>query len=106
MIDPLHLGVQEVDDRGGDQRGDEETELTEGGRRDGPDDEVAEEPAAEGGDQGEDDDAEDVEVLADGEQGACGGEDEDAGEVQGMLDPGREEIVEHWLIVAPWLPPG
>lgn len=91
--------MQEEDQPGGDQRCHEEAELPEGGGRDGADDEVAEETAAEGGDEREHGDAEDVEVLAHGEQGARGGEDKNAREVQGVLDAGREEIVEHAPIV-------
>lgn len=55
----------------------------------------SEQPSAQRGDLGEYGDAEDVEVLADGQQRAGDGEHEDADEVERVLDGGAEQLLEH-----------
>ncbi len=94
-LDVLHLWVKEEHQQGGEQRGAEVAEVGERGRGYGPDDHVAEQPSAQCGDLGEDGDAEDVEVLADGQQGAGDREDEDPHEVEHMLDGGGEQFLKH-----------
>ncbi|KOX03833.1 hypothetical protein ADK65_06570 [Streptomyces sp. NRRL B-1140] len=94
-LDALHLGVQEEHEEGGEQRGEEVPQVREGGRRYGPDDQVAEQPAAQRGDLREDGHAEHVEVLAHGQQGTGDREDEDADQVERVLDGGAEELLEH-----------
>lgn len=91
--------MEEEDEARGDQGHEEVAEIGEGGGRYGADDQVADETTTEGGDLGENGDAEDVEVLADGEECAGDGEDEDADEVEGVLDGGGEQVVEHRAIV-------
>jgi hypothetical protein len=59
--------MEEEDQEGGEQRGDEVAQVRKGGGRHGPDDQVTEQPAAQRGDLGEYGDAEHVEVLADGQ---------------------------------------
>ncbi|GAA3218020.1 hypothetical protein GCM10020256_21630 [Streptomyces thermocoprophilus] len=86
-------GVEEEHQQGREQGRHEVPEVGEGRRRHGTDDQVAEQPAAEGGDLGEDGDAEDVEVLADGQQRAGDGEDEDADQVERVLNRRAEELV-------------
>ncbi|OIK07072.1 hypothetical protein BIV23_06250 [Streptomyces monashensis] len=86
--------MQEEDDERGEQRGHEVPEVREGGRRYGPDDQVAEQPPAQRGDLGEDADAEHVEVLPDGQQRTGDREHEDADDIQGVLDGGTEERLE------------
>ena len=87
--------VEEEDQQGGEQRGEEVPQIREGRGRHGSDDQVPEQPAAQRGDLGEDGDAEDVEVLADGQQGAGDGEDEDADQVECVLDGRGEEFLDH-----------
>ncbi|KUN24589.1 hypothetical protein AQJ11_22450 [Streptomyces corchorusii] len=88
------MRVQEEDDERGEQRGDEVPQVREGGRGYGPDHHVAEQPAAQRGDLGEDGDAEHVEVLPYGQQGAGDREDEDADHIERVLDGGTEELLE------------
>ncbi|KOV95381.1 hypothetical protein ADL04_20990 [Streptomyces sp. NRRL B-3648] len=88
------MRVQEEDDEGGEQRRDEVPEVGEGGRGHGSDDQVAEQPPAQRGDLGEHGDAEDVEVLPDGQQGAGDREHEDADDIERVLDGGTEELLE------------
>ncbi|KJK35449.1 hypothetical protein UK15_31400 [Streptomyces variegatus] len=94
-LDALHLRVQEEDEEGGEQRGEEVPQVREGGGRYGPDDQVAEQSATQRGDLGEDGHAEHVEVLAHGQQGAGDREDEDADQVERVLDGRAEELLEH-----------
>ncbi|ELP69417.1 hypothetical protein STRTUCAR8_07689 [Streptomyces turgidiscabies Car8] len=105
-LDALHLRVEEEDQQGGEQRRQEVPEIRERRRRHRPDDQIPEQPSAQRGDLGEDGDPEDVEVLADGEQGAGDREDENADEVEGVLDGGAEELVNHPRIVTAGLPDG
>lgn len=87
-LDAFHLRVQEEHDQGGDERCGEVPQVGEGRRGYGADDDVAQQPSAQRGDLREDGYAEDVEVLADGQQGAGDREDEDADQVERVLDGG------------------
>ncbi|KOG10924.1 hypothetical protein ADK35_34150 [Streptomyces viridochromogenes] len=93
------MRVEEDHQERGEQRGEEVPQIREGGRGYGTDDHVPEQPAAQGGDLGEDGDAEDVEVLADRQQGAGDGEDEDADQVERVLDGRAEQLLEHPYIL-------
>ncbi|ESU50262.1 hypothetical protein P376_1761 [Streptomyces sp. HCCB10043] len=93
------MRVEEEDQAGGEHRGDEVAEVGEGGGRDRADHDVTEQPSAQRCHLRENRDAEDIEVLADGEQGARDREDEDPDEVERMLDGGREQFGEHRAIV-------
>jgi len=94
----LHLRVEEEDQEGGEQRGQEVAQVREGSRR-GADDQVPEQPSAERGDLGEHGYAEDVEVLADGQQRAGDREDENTDGIERVLDGGGEQLLEHPYIL-------
>ncbi|KUN17507.1 hypothetical protein AQJ23_42010 [Streptomyces antibioticus] len=94
-LDAFDLRVQEDDQQRGEQRGDEVPQVGEGGRGYRADDQVPEQPSAQRGDLGEDGDAEDVEVLAHGQQRAGDGEDEDADQVERVLDGGGKQWLKH-----------
>ncbi|KUO04882.1 hypothetical protein AQJ67_09015 [Streptomyces caeruleatus] len=93
------MRVEEDHQQRGEQRGQEVPQVREGRRRYGADDHVPEQSAAQSGDLGEHGDAEDVEVLADGQQGAGDGEDEDADQVERVLDGRAEQLLEHSYIL-------
>ena len=78
----------ERDQPGGDRDQQVAPVLERGGRR-GADQHVAQEPAAETGRAGQDQHAEDVEALADADQGAGDREHEDADQVQHDQGGGR-----------------
>ncbi|GHK04538.1 hypothetical protein SY2F82_63350 [Streptomyces sp. Y2F8-2] len=91
--------MEEDHQEGGEQRGQEVPQIRERGRRHGADDHIPEQPSAQRGDLGEHGDAEHVEVLADGQQGAGDREDEDADDIQRVLDGGTEQLLEHPYIL-------
>ncbi|AOR31965.1 hypothetical protein BFF78_13690 [Streptomyces fodineus] len=88
------MRVQEEDDQRGQQRGHEVPEVGEGGRGYGSDDQVTKQPSAQRGHLGEYGDAEHVEVLPDGQQGAGDREHEDADDIERVLDGGTEELLQ------------
>ena len=89
---PLHPAQRRVEGEGeqpGDDRDQQVAPVLERGRRGGADQHVAQEPAAETRRTGQDQHAEDVEALADGDQGAGDREHEDAEQVEHDQGGGR-----------------
>ena len=86
-IHDVGRGMEDKDERSGEDGHGGVTPVADRAGRDGADEEVAEDAAAESGDKGQDDDAQEIEVDVHGGGGALRGEERGADQVD------REEEV-------------
>ena len=88
-LHPAERRVEDEREQAGDHRHHQVAPVLQRGRRGGADQDVAQEPAAEARRTGQDQHPEDVEALADRDQGAGDREDEDADQVEHDQGGGR-----------------